>query len=53
MRRSPVFLAMFTAPLEEVSTGILKLSDVNYNTANAALHYIYTSEIRKDYAVEV
>lgn len=53
MRRSPVFLAMFTAPLEESSTGILKLFDVNYNTANAALHYIYTSEIRKDYAIEV
>ena len=53
MRRSPVFLAMFTAPLEEASTGILKIFDVNYKTANAALHYVYTSEIRKDYPIEV
>ena len=53
MRRSPVFLAMFTVPLEEASTGILKIFDVNYNTANAAMHYIYTSEMREDYAIEV
>ena len=51
--RSPVFAAMFTSPCTESSVGVLKLSDTKYDTANAAIGCIYTSEIRGDYDIEV
>ena len=51
--RSPVFNAMLTSPCTESSTGILILSDTKYDTVNAALHCMYTFEIRGDYAIEV
>lgn len=44
---------MFASPCTESSTGILKLSDTNYDTVTVALHYIYTSEVRDNYAIKV
>ena len=51
--RSPVLAVMFKSPMEESTTGILKLSDMNFDAASAAVRYIYTAEIRADFALEV
>ena len=50
---SSVFATMFKSPMEESTTSILKLSDINFDTASVALRYIYTSEIRADLLIVV
>ena len=53
LRRSSVFAAMLESPMEESTTGILKWTGINFETAKAALRYIYKSEIRADFDNEV
>uniref|UniRef100_A0A914PLC8 BTB domain-containing protein n=1 Tax=Panagrolaimus davidi TaxID=227884 RepID=A0A914PLC8_9BILA len=53
LSQSPVFEGMFKSGMKEANTNILKITDFNYETVNAAIQFFYGQEFSEYFSFNV